>query len=68
MDSLIAIALAGMGADDQARSALPDAPVVAYVDEVPVFRDAREGVAVALRHLADLVAPRHPWATAPCAE
>lgn len=34
---------------------------MAYVDEVPVFRGSRERVAIALRHLADLVAPRHPW-------
>ncbi len=40
----------------EARSALPDAPVVPYVDKVPVAR-TRQTVAGALRHLADVVAP-----------
>jgi hypothetical protein len=68
MSSLIAMPLAGMATKDEALSALPDAPVVAYVEEVPVFRGAREGAAGALRHLADLVAPRHPWVSPPCPE
>jgi hypothetical protein len=68
MSSLIAMPLAGMAAADEARSALPDAPVVAYVEEVPAFGGAREGVAGALRRLADLVAPRHQWVTPTCPE
>jgi hypothetical protein len=38
------------------RSALPNAPVVAHVDRVPVAR-MRRTVAGALRKLADVVAP-----------
>lgn len=67
MNLLIGMALARLAAADEARSALPDAPVVAHVDKIPVFRRARESVAGALRHLADVVAPRHPWGTAPAA-
>ena len=39
-----------------ARSALPDAPVVPYVERPPVGWGTRETVAGALRHLADVVA------------
>ena len=67
MNLLIGLTVARRVTADEARSALPDAPVVAHVDEVPVFRGAREGIAGALRHLADVVAPQHPWGTAPAA-
>jgi len=63
MNLLIGLTVARRATADEARSALPDAPVVAHVDEVPVFRGAREGIAGALRHLADVVAPQHPWGT-----
>lgn len=67
MNLLIALTLSLQAAADEARSALPDAPVVAHVDKVPVLRRAREGVAGSLRHLADVVAPQYPWGTAPAA-
>jgi hypothetical protein len=43
----------------EARSALPDAPVVPYVEKVPAAR-TRTTVAELLHHLADTVAPRVP--------
>ena len=39
-----------------ARSALPDAPVVPYVDKAPPAWRTRETIAGGLRHLADVVA------------
>jgi hypothetical protein len=39
-----------------ARSALPDAPVVPYVEKTPVGWRTRATVADALRHVADVVA------------
>ncbi len=48
------------GLTSEARSALPDAPVVPDVDKVPVFPRMRKAVAGGLRHLADLVAPARP--------
>ncbi len=48
------------GLSQEARSALPNAPVVAHVDRVPVFPRTRKAVAVALRYLADVVAPARP--------
>jgi hypothetical protein len=44
-------------AAQEARSALPDAPVVPHVDKVPVAPGTRKAVASGLRHLADVVAP-----------
>jgi hypothetical protein len=43
-----------------ARSALPDAPVIAHVERVPVARRTRDAVAGALRQLADTVAAPPP--------
>ena len=57
----IALILA-QGAAQEARSALPGAPVMHHVDRVPALR-TRKAVAGGLRHLADVVAPRpvrHP--------
>ena len=47
-------------AAQEARSALPDAPLVPYVDKVPVAPRTRKAVASGLRHLADIVAPPRP--------
>jgi len=47
-------------AAQEARSALPDAPVVPHVDKVPVAPRTRKAVASGLRHLADVVAPPRP--------
>ena len=44
-------------AAQEARSALPDAPVVPHVEKVPVAPRTRKVVASGLRHLADVVAP-----------
>jgi hypothetical protein len=53
------------GAAQEARSALPGAPVVPHVDRVPVAQRARKAVAGGLRHLADVVAPPRPVRHAP---
>jgi hypothetical protein len=42
----------------EARSALPDAPVVPDLEKVPVAPRSRKAVASGLRRLADVVAPR----------
>jgi hypothetical protein len=42
----------------EARSALPGAPVVAHVERVPMTRRSRAAVADGLRRLADVLAPR----------
>ena len=47
-------------AAQEARSALPDAPVVPHVQKVPVAPRTRKAVASGLRHLADVVAPPRP--------
>jgi hypothetical protein len=47
----------------EARSALPDAPVVPYVVQVPVLSRTRKTVASGLRLLADAVAPARPVRT-----
>lgn len=52
-------------AAQEARSALPDAPVVPHVDKVPVAPRTRKAVASGLRHLADVVAPPRPVRHAP---
>jgi hypothetical protein len=44
----------------EARSALPNAPVVPHVDKVPMLGRTRKTVAGGLRHLADVVAPARP--------
>jgi hypothetical protein len=48
------------GLSQEARSALPDAPVVPHVDRVPRLSRTRKAVARGLRHLADVVAPPRP--------
>ena len=48
------------GAAQEARGALPDAPVVPHVDKVLVAPRTRRAVAGGLRHLADVVAPPRP--------
>ena len=53
------------GAAQEARSALPGAPVVPHVDRVPVAQRTRKAVAGELRHLADVVAPPRPVRHAP---
>jgi len=45
---------------DEAGSALPNAPIVPYVDRAPVVPRTRKTVAGALRRLADVVAPALP--------
>jgi hypothetical protein len=47
-------------AAQEARSALPSAPVVPSVDKVPMALRTRKSVAGGLRHLADVVAPPRP--------
>ena len=44
----------------EARSALPNAPVVPHVDKVPMLPRTRKAVANGLRGLADAVAPHRP--------
>jgi hypothetical protein len=48
------------GLSQEARSALPNAPVVPHVDRVLVLPRTRKAVASGLRYLADLVAPARP--------
>jgi len=60
----IALVLAH-GAAQEARSALPGAPVVPHVDRVPVATRTRRAVAGGLRHLADVVAPPRSVGHAP---
>ena len=45
------------GAAQEARSALPGAPVMPHVDRVPLPLRTRKAVAGGLRQLADVVAP-----------
>jgi hypothetical protein len=45
------------GLSQEARSALPNAPVVAHVDRVSMFPRTRKAVAGGLRYVADVVAP-----------
>jgi len=52
-------------AAQEARSALPDAPVVPHVEKVPVAPRTRKTLASGLRHLADVVAPPRPVRHAP---
>jgi hypothetical protein len=52
----VAVILAQLDARE-ARSALPNAPVVPDVDKVAVAPRTRRALAVGLRHLADFVAP-----------
>jgi hypothetical protein len=52
-------------AAQEARSALPDAPVVPHVETVPAAPRTRKAVASGLRHLAELVAPSRPLSHAP---
>ena len=59
-----ALILAQRGAQE-ARSALPDAPVVPHVDRVPVVPRTRKALGGGLRHLADVVAPPRPARHAP---
>jgi hypothetical protein len=56
----IALILANRAAQDEARSALPNAPVVPYVDRVSVVQRTRRAVAGGLRHAADFIAPPRP--------
>jgi hypothetical protein len=68
----IALVLA-QGAAQEARSALPGAPVVPHVDRVPVAPRMRKTVAGGLRHLADVVAPPRsvgpvPVPSGPCGD
>ena len=48
------------GLSQEARSALPNAPVVPHVDKVPRLSRTRKAVAGGLRRLADVVAPPRP--------
>ena len=61
MDPMMAAMILARRADEfQACSALPNAPVVAHVDKVPVLSRTRKSVAAGLRHVADVVAPSGP--------
>jgi hypothetical protein len=57
MDSLPVALILAQRATREARSALPDAPVVPDVDRVAVAPRTRKALAGGLRHLADFVAP-----------
>jgi hypothetical protein len=57
MYSLPIALIVAKGAAQEARSALPGAPVVPHVERVPVAQRTRKAVAGGLRHLADVVAP-----------
>jgi hypothetical protein len=58
MDSLTTpFVLSVRAINHEARSALPDAPVVAEAARAPVVPRARTAVAGALRRLAEVVAP-----------
>jgi len=61
----IALVLAQGAVAQEARSALPGAPVVPHVDKVPVAPRTRRAVAGGLRHLADVVAPPRSVGRAP---
>jgi hypothetical protein len=56
----IAMIMASRTARDEAHSALPNAPVVPYVEKVPAAPRSRTAVATGLRRLADAVAPTRP--------
>jgi hypothetical protein len=56
----IAMILASRTARDEAHSALPNAPVVPYVEKVSAAPRWRNAVAAGLRRLADAVAPARP--------
>ena len=56
----IALILASRVANDEAHSALPNAPVVPHVDKVSVVQRTRKVVADGLRHAADVIAPSRP--------
>jgi hypothetical protein len=56
----IALILASRLAHEEARSALPDAPVVAHVDKVSLVQRGRTAAASGLRRAADVVAPARP--------
>lgn len=57
MDTLVVALIESKQAmTEGARSALPDAPVVPYVEKAPVGWRTRATVAGALRHVADVVA------------
>jgi hypothetical protein len=61
MESMpLALILASRSANDEARSALPNAPVVPHVDKVSVVQRTRTAVARGLRHAADVIAPHRP--------
>jgi len=53
------------GAAQEARSALPGAPVMPHVDRVPLALRTRKAGAGGLRHLADVVAPPRSVGHAP---
>jgi hypothetical protein len=66
MESMpLALILASRSANDEARSALPNAPVVPHVDKVSVVQRTRTVLAGGLRHAADVVAPPRPVRHAP---
>jgi hypothetical protein len=61
MESMpIALILASRSANDEAHSALPNAPVVPHVDKVSVVQRTRTVVAGGLRHAANAIAPPRP--------
>jgi hypothetical protein len=61
MESMpMALILASRLANDEASSALPNAPVVPHVDKVSVVQRTRTVVARGLRDAADAIAPRRP--------
>ncbi len=66
MDTLIVGLIMHQRTDgSEALSALPNAPVVAYVDAAPAHR-TRRSLERALRHLADAIAPPPPALPAGC--
>jgi len=61
MDLLaIAMIMAQRASADAAGSALPNAPIVPYLEKAPVAPRTRQTLAGALRRMADVVAPALP--------
>jgi hypothetical protein len=56
----IALILASRLAHDEARSALPNAPVISHVDKLSLIQRTRITAAAGLRRAADIVAPARP--------
>jgi hypothetical protein len=61
----VALILAHRAAIQEARSALPHAPVVPHVDRISVVQRTRKATASGLRRAADVLAPSRPVKATP---